>query len=345
MRTTVIVLIIGGLAVLGLLFLLPAQSTAPEEGGDSRATSTEEEQSTSGNELPAGFSEVTTLSGPLGTTLSLQHPEAVEVSSVAEGMVEVMYVGPEAIPASEITDGYYGVIDIVATDDLQAFAQSEEPLGEVTAVQFAGREALRFTTETELGPTQTNFLYRPVGEPSLAVHLTYSVFGTDADRTLYEEEVRTVYSTLSVTSEVAVVDTIQLAFLDSEGFDTAPASEQRGCDRVVFREVAIAPTTAPLTSALETLFSYEEAEVDGLTNFIAETRDTLSFERAEVTSDGVAEIFLSGELSGLAGVCDNPRARIQIEETALQFSTVDSVQLYLNGEMTDLQPDGQGVEE
>ena len=81
--------------------------------------------------------------------------------------------------------------------------------------------------------------------------------------------------------------------------------------------------------------------VDGYTNFIARTNDTLSFERAEVDEDGTAHIYLTGELSGLAGVCDDPRAAIQIEETALQFATVAEVQLYLNDEPTDLIPSQQ----
>jgi len=58
---------------------------------------------------------------------------------------------------------------------------------------------------------------------------------------------------------------------------------------------------------------------------------------------GTASIYLSGELSGLAGVCDNPCASIQIEETTLQFPTVDNVVFYLSGEETDLTPGERGA--
>lgn len=89
------------------------------------------------------------------------------------------------------------------------------------------------------------------------------------------------------------------------------------------------------------LFALDDTDVEGWQNFIARTNRTLTFRRARV-EEGTAHIYLEGELSGLGGVCDNPRAAIQIEETALQFDTVEEVQLYLNGEPTDLRPDMRG---
>ena len=56
----------------------------------------------------------------------------------------------------------------------------------------------------------------------------------------------------------------------------------------------------------------------------------------------MAKIYLTGELGPLGGVCDNPRAAIQIEETALAYDTIDSVALFLNGEPTNLTPSGRG---
>lgn len=135
-----------------------------------------------------------------------------------------------------------------------------------------------------------------------------------------------------------VFDTVSIAVLQTAGV-TEP---ERGCDRVVMIERTIAPTTAPLTAALNELFSIATTSVSGYYNFIANTNGTLSFDRARV-EDGTAHIYLTGELSGLAGVCDDPRAAIQIEETALQFTTVTDVILYLNEEETDLIPDESGL--
>jgi hypothetical protein len=44
---------------------------------------------------------------------------------------------------------------------------------------------------------------------------------------------------------------------------------------------------------------------------------------------GTAIIHLTGTLM-LGGVCDSPRVEAQIEQTALQFSTVSDVTVFLN---------------
>ncbi|MBC7766933.1 hypothetical protein H7Y21_02995, partial [Arenimonas sp.] len=54
------------------------------------------------------------------------------------------------------------------------------------------------------------------------------------------------------------------------------------------------------------------------------------------TENGTAKIYLLGKIGPLNGVCDDPRLRIQLEETALQFPTVQKVEFYLNGTKTDL---------
>ena len=113
--------------------------------------------------------------------------------------------------------------------------------------------------------------------------------------------------------------------------DTARTSSgiSRGCDKVVMVNEQIPSTTAPLNAALNTLFSMTLPSVEGGLNFIARTSTTLKFEKATIVN-GTANIYLTGSLSSLAGVCDDPRAEIQIEETAKQFPSVQVVQLYLN---------------
>lgn len=121
------------------------------------------------------------------------------------------------------------------------------------------------------------------------------------------------------------VSKIKLAFLQD-----AAGSSEFGCDDVAMIERDILPTTKPLTAALELLFSIDEEVVAGANHFIASTNNTLQFDRA-IVIEGVAHIYLSGALSGVVGVCDNPRAETQIIQTAKQFDTVDEVVLYLNG--------------
>lgn len=127
---------------------------------------------------------------------------------------------------------------------------------------------------------------------------------------------------------------VEVALLDTEGKTTGA---MQGCDRIVMIDEQIAPTQAPLSAALKKLFSLSSTTVDGWYNFIAKTNSTLSFDHATI-ENGVASIYLTGSLSGLGGVCDDPRAAAQITQTAMQFSTVNSVRLYLNGSSTTLIP-------
>jgi hypothetical protein len=50
-----------------------------------------------------------------------------------------------------------------------------------------------------------------------------------------------------------------------------------------------------------------------------------------VIADRTAVVRLAGEVQ-LGGVCDTPRFEGQIRATALQFSTVDAVQVFINGQ-------------
>lgn len=132
--------------------------------------------------------------------------------------------------------------------------------------------------------------------------------------------------------------TVKVALLD---YTASKPGVSRGCDRVVLVDRTVPASGAPLTAALDELFSMTQTQVGDLDSFIPKTRGTLGFDHATV-QDGIARIYLLGKLSGLAGVCDDPRAKAQIEETALQFPTVKSVELYLNGEKTVLQPNEKG---
>lgn len=132
---------------------------------------------------------------------------------------------------------------------------------------------------------------------------------------------------------------IKIALLDTTGNGTG---KSRGCDNVAMVTRNVSATTTPLTAALQTLFAEKEgAQPSAEYNFIARTAKTLKFDHATVAS-GTANIYLTGSLSGLAGVCDDPRAQIQLEETALQFATVQKVQIYLNNKLTTLTPSEKG---
>jgi hypothetical protein len=67
----------------------------------------------------------------------------------------------------------------------------------------------------------------------------------------------------------------------------------------------------------------------GLYNALGQA--TLTLRSAKVDENGVAHVDLSGSLN-LAGVCDIPRVRAQLEKPALQFDGVKSVEVTINGQ-------------
>jgi hypothetical protein len=140
-------------------------------------------------------------------------------------------------------------------------------------------------------------------------------------------------STPSVTTETMQ---IKIALLDTTGSGTG---KSRGCDTVVMVSRTASKSSGVLDAALKALFAepVTTQQPDTEYNFIARTNSTLKYDHATI-ENGTANIYLTGSLSDLAGVCDDPRAAIQIEETALQFPTVKKVQLYLNDKPTTLVP-------
>lgn len=113
--------------------------------------------------------------------------------------------------------------------------------------------------------------------------------------------------------------------------DAGQSGQQIGCDdSVVPVVVEINPTPAPLTAALQKMFSFDEQYYgqSGLYNVFYQSN--LSVQGINIIA-GEAIINLTGDLQ-LGGVCDNPRVQAQIAQTALQYSTIDSVTINLNGE-------------
>lgn len=103
-----------------------------------------------------------------------------------------------------------------------------------------------------------------------------------------------------------------------------------GCgDSVVAAVREIKPTEAVLTAAYQELLSQKSRAYgeSGLVNSLSESNLTL--ESASV-KDGKATINLTGNII-VAGVCDNPRIEAQLNETALQFPTVQQVEIFVSG--------------
>jgi hypothetical protein len=113
--------------------------------------------------------------------------------------------------------------------------------------------------------------------------------------------------------------------------DGGASGDLIGCnDSVVPVEVTFEPTVAPLRAALNTLLAVDTEFYGGSGLYNALHQSNLTVGAINIVQ-GTATIALSGDLL-IGGACDAPRVEAQIEETALQFSTVDSVEVTLNGQ-------------
>jgi hypothetical protein len=104
-----------------------------------------------------------------------------------------------------------------------------------------------------------------------------------------------------------------------------------GCnDSVVAVRRDVPRTPAPLTAALNLLLSQKSQYYgeSGLYNALYQSNLRI----ASISRAGSAwTIRLTGSLT-IGGVCDAPRVQAQLEQTALQFSTVQSVRYFVNGQ-------------
>ncbi len=103
-----------------------------------------------------------------------------------------------------------------------------------------------------------------------------------------------------------------------------------GCgDSLVAVDVPITPTLGVLRAAYTELLGLKTPYYGESGLYNALYQSSLALEGIDL-ADGKAVIRLSGQFM-LNGVCDIPRAQAQLEQTALQFNTVKSVQVTING--------------
>jgi hypothetical protein len=132
------------------------------------------------------------------------------------------------------------------------------------------------------------------------------------------------------TTSTGTVSKVKIA-LYAPG-DAGASGPKFGCDdSLILVNRDITPTQAPLKAALETLFSIKTKDY-GQSGFqTVFDQANLKVDSAVVSASGVATVKLSGTLS-LGGVCDSPRVTEQLTGTIKQFSTVKSVDIYINNQ-------------
>ena len=136
-------------------------------------------------------------------------------------------------------------------------------------------------------------------------------------------------STVSVppTSTTAAAQTVKIVLIELEG--NGQSGPLVGCgDSAIPISVTIPRTQAVLRAALEKLFSAKQQFYGESGYYNALYQSDLQVDKATI-EQGKATIHLTGTIM-LGGVCDAPRVEAQIEQTALQFSTVNEVAVFVN---------------
>jgi hypothetical protein len=129
------------------------------------------------------------------------------------------------------------------------------------------------------------------------------------------------------TSTSATEQTVKIVLIALE--DNGQSGTLVGCgDSAIPITVTIPRTQGILRATLEKLFSAKQQFYGEVGYYNALYQSDLQV--ASVTIEqGKAIIHLTGNVV-LGGVCDAPRVEAQIEQTALQFSTVSDVAVFIN---------------
>lgn len=110
-----------------------------------------------------------------------------------------------------------------------------------------------------------------------------------------------------------------------------------GCgEGIVFSPHAVNKTSAVLDATYKKLFSLEHepnVESDDVRNVVALEKD-LFYKGVSIDNSKTARLLLEGKSTYIYN-CTIPTFRAQIEQAALQFSTVDSLEVYINNKLWD----------
>ncbi len=104
-----------------------------------------------------------------------------------------------------------------------------------------------------------------------------------------------------------------------------------GCnDSLVPVLIRVDPTLMSMEEAFRQLVGVQ-TEFYGQTRLYNSLNDSELRLQSAMVVDGVAQVMLEGHVE-IAGECDLPRFRTQLEQTALQFDDVSAVEITINGE-------------
>lgn len=132
--------------------------------------------------------------------------------------------------------------------------------------------------------------------------------------------------------DLRMFTTVNIPILIESNDDDKIEGVKRECGTVLMVERNISATPAPLNAAYQELFRFK-SDLDFYTgNYLSKNHPDLKFDKA-IIENKIAKIYLEGKMSQASNDCDQNRVKILLEETALQYKTVEAVEIYLNGKL------------
>jgi len=209
------------------------------------------------------------------------------------------------------------------------------------AIEIPGGQEATPTATPSATPTSSP---TPTPSPALATYVVQpgdtltriaQRFGTTVDAILAAnptiENPNLIYvgQVIEIPTGTGLVSQVKIYLVALE--DQGQSGQEIGCgDSLVPVEMQVTPTRAPLTAALRELLAIKTETYGESGLYDSLYRSNLTVQSVAIV-DRTAIIRLTGEVQ-LGGECDNPRFEGQIVATALQFSTVDAVQVFINGQ-------------
>ena len=189
------------------------------------------------------------------------------------------------------------------------------------------------TLEVSVDPSPTPLMTNtpqdaatPVASPTSPVNPTVTVALPSATTIAPPTAVLPTATTVPATSP-AKEQMVKIFLIALE--DNGQSGPLVGCgDSVIPITVTIPQTQGVLRAALERLLSAKQEFYGESGYYNALYQSDLELENVRI-EQGQAIIHLTGTVM-LGGVCDSPRVQAQIEQTALQFSTVSAVAVFIN---------------
>lgn len=129
-----------------------------------------------------------------GWDVTFQRPNAVQVEKY-EDTFTLKYIGPDAEPNTEITDGFFSSVQVIESS-VEEYLENQTILNGISDVRLSNKEAKHFQSDSEMGDESTNhYVYQLSDDGDFVADIIYSVYG-DVDNQ-YQNELMKIFESMN----------------------------------------------------------------------------------------------------------------------------------------------------